>query len=404
MASDSETDLRAMFAPFAINGLSLRNRFVMPGMQRGWCEAGIPQPELAAYYRQRAEGGIALIISEACAIDQPSATQGPKYAWLTEAATEAWRACVAGAHAGGARFFLQLWHEGAVRREGGDGPHAAHATISPSGYLKPGVPYGRAATADELVAIRDAYVRGARTAQAIGADGVEVHGCHGYLLDQFLWEGVNLRDDGYGGPDLRDRVRFPAEIVAAIRAAVGPDFPISFRLSQWKEIDYTAKIARNPEELRTIVTALRDAGVDMFHVSTRRFYTPEWAGSDLGLAGWVKSMTDAAVCAVGSVGLTTDITDNFGEVDSAHDIEPGLRELGRRFDRGDFDLVSVGRSSIGDSDWVRKVQAGAYADIRIFQQEHLALQAFDNTPYKAEAFRELREAEAARHVRDTITE
>jgi len=395
-----DIDLRELFTAFTINGLALRNRFIMPGMQRGWCQEGRPGPQLADYYRERSAGEVALIITEACAVDHPSATQGPYYGWMRPDTTDAWRKCVAAAHDGGARMFVQLWHEGAIRKEGGSGPYAQHPTLSPSGYLRPGLRNGRAATTQELKEIREAYVRSALLAREVGADGIEVHAAHGYLLDQFLWAGTNVREDGYGGADIRNRVRFPAEIVASLRAALGRDFPISFRFSQWKEIDFTAKVAQNPDELRAMISALRAAGVDMFHVSTRRFHVPEWAGSDLGLAGWVKSMTDAAVCAVGSVGLGADIMESAeGTRAVEHQLAFGLGELQRRFARGDFDLVCVGRSHISDPAWVRKVRERRYSEIRLFKREHLERPGRDNTPHVAPAFVEARKAEALRDAR-----
>ena len=201
---------------------------------------------------------------------------------------------------------------------------------------------------------------------------MEVHACHGYLLDQFLWPGTNQRADRYGGPALADRATFPAEVVAAIRAAAGPDFPISVRLSQWKEADYDAKIAATRGELGQLVTLLRSAGADLFHVSTRRFWTPEWEGSDLGLAGWVKSLTDAPVIAVGSVGLDVDVMATLtGSAEARPTGSRAIEDLVRRFQRGDFDLVSVGRSLIGDPDWVAKMRDGRAADIRPFRRADL---------------------------------
>jgi 2,4-dienoyl-CoA reductase-like NADH-dependent reductase (Old Yellow Enzyme family) len=398
--SEQDLDLAPLFTPLQVNGVTLANRFVMPGMQRGWCEAGAPGQKLADYYRERALGGVSLITTEACAIDHASATQGPYYGRLQQRTMDAWARCVDAAHEGGASIFFQLWHEGAIRREGGNGPYAEHPTISPSGYIRPGVTNGRAATGDELESVRDAFVRSARLARDAGADGVEVHAAHGYLLDQFLWAGSNQRDDGYGGASIADRVRFPAEVVAAVRAELRADVPISLRFSQWKETDFAARIVDTPQELRIMIDALRAAGVDMFHVSTRRFFTPEWEGSDLGLAGWVKSMTDAAVCAVGSVGLDTDIMQSAeGELDIAHQLVPNLRELRRRFDRGDFDLISVGRSNISDPDWVRKVRDGAFDQIRMFRRDHLKRPNQDNTPYVAEAFVSARKEAALADVK-----
>lgn len=400
MSSEPKLNLEPMFQPFQLNGIRLANRFVMPGMQRGWCHEGSPDARLADYYRARAAGGVGLIITEACAVDHDSATQGPYYGRITEKTLDGWQDCVLAAHAGGAAMLVQLWHEGSIRRSGGDGPYAEFPTLSPSGLIQPGNPNGRAATSAELAEIREAFVHSALLAKSIGAEGVEVHGAHGYLLDQFLWAGTNVRDDGYGGPDMAARARFPAEIVAAIRAATGPNFVISFRMSQWKEVDFSARVAETPDDLRIMIDLLTQAGVDMFHVSTRRFFTPEWPGSDRGLAAWVKSMTSAAVCAVGSVGLSTDIMQSTeGGMQTTSELEASLSQLAHRFDRGDFDLIAVGRSNISDPDWVSKVREGRFAEVRRFQREDLDRPGQDNTPNVAGSFLTARKAEAERDAR-----
>ncbi|MFO1409185.1 MAG: hypothetical protein U1F06_02225 [Steroidobacteraceae bacterium] len=361
------TGTAGLFSPLALGSLTLPNRFVMPGMQRGFCRDGEPLPELASYYARRAEGGVALIISEATAVDHPSATVQPSAARLNPATVAAWARCVEAVHAAGGRMLLQLWHEGGLRNNADGG------TISPSGLAHPGRAGGRAATADDLAAIRDAFVRSARLAQQAGADGVEVHAAHGYGLDQFLWAATNQRDDGYGGPDLRARARLPAEIVAAIRDACGPRFLISFRFSQWKENDYQARIAQTPEELAQLLARLRAAGVDVFHASTRRFWTPEWDGSDLSFAGWTRRLGGLPTITVGSVGLDRDVMESFHAADEPElRLDFALTELTRRFERGDFDLVAVGRSLIADPDWVRKFQAGDFGTVRAFRKADVA--------------------------------
>lgn len=362
-------DLEPLFTPFTIKGLKLPNRFVMPGMQRQWCDDGVPQPRLAEYYRQRVEGGVGLIITESCAVDHPSSTQTPMFCRINDSTMGAWQRCFDAVNRAGGRMLLQLWHEGAMRKEGGDGYYSQFPTLSPSGLVHAGKPNGRSASIEDLDAIREAFVRGALAAKELGAAGVEVHACHGYLLDQFLWAETNRRTDGYGGDDIHDRVRFPAEIVAAIRAAVGDDFPISFRFSQWKEVNYKARIAPAPEDLRTMLAILRAAGVDVFHASARYFWIPEWPDSEWGIAGWTKSMTDVPVIAVGSVGLDTDVMDNFFGKEAKSTGEAGLQELLRRFNNREFDLISVGRSLIGDPAWVHKVREGRLSEIRMFTKK-----------------------------------
>jgi 2,4-dienoyl-CoA reductase-like NADH-dependent reductase (Old Yellow Enzyme family) len=365
-------DVSPLFEPFELGRLVLRNRFVMPGMQRGWVEGERPLPRMADYYRRRVEGGVSLVISEACAIDHDVSTGQAAAAFIDDSTAGAWATCVDAVHAAGGHMLIQLWHEGAMRKEGVGGRRPDLPTLSPSGLVYEGRENGVAATAEDLEEIKAAFVRSALAAREAGADGIEVHGAHGFLIDEFLWAETNRRTDGYGGPDLRARLRFPTEVVAAIRNAIGPDPVISFRFSQWKEVDYEARICETPEELGTMLQTLRSAGVDMFHASARYFSRPAWSGSDLGLAGWCKSLTDAAVVTVGSVGLNVDImTSILGEEETRLDLEPTLGELVRRFGRGEFDLVAVGRSNISDPEWVRKIRDGRHSEVRAFSKDDI---------------------------------
>ena len=367
----SDLDLSPLFTPFKMGSITLPNRFVLPGMQRQWCEDGAPLPKLGEYYRRCIEGGAALVISESCGVDHPSATQVPIFCRLTPATADAWAGCVREVKAAGGLMLMQLWHEGAIRTEGGEGPWAQYPTLSPSGLAHAKKPNGRAATTEELTEIRDAFIRSAILAKEIGVDGVEVHAAHGYLLDQFLWAETNRRTDGYGGDDIRDRARLPAEIVAGIRERLGPDFVISFRFSQWKEVNYSARVAESPDDLAVMLTILRKAGVDAFHASARRFWVPEWTDSDLGIAGWTKSLTDAPVIAVGSVGLDIDVMENFFGKDAKPTGKEGMRDLVRRFGNGEFDLISIGRGHIGDQGIVNKIRAGRFDEIRPFTRHDL---------------------------------
>jgi 2,4-dienoyl-CoA reductase-like NADH-dependent reductase (Old Yellow Enzyme family) len=360
-------DITPLLQPLRVANLLLRNRFVMPGMQRAWCVDGAPTDRLVEYYRQRALGGTALVISEATAVDHPSSASNRMFGRIGAATAAGWRSCVDAVHEAGALMFLQLWHAGAVDTGGAD-TAPGFVALSPSGLAHPDTPFGRAASAAELADIKRAFVRGAVVARDIGADGVEIHACHGYLLDQFLWPEINLRTDRYGGPSIAGRATFPAEVVQAVREATGPDFVISVRISQWKEADYGAKIVSSAAELGELVSILRSSGADVFHVSTRWFWTPEWEGSDLGLAGWVKSVTDAPVIAVGSVGLDVDVMATLTGTEARPTGVSRIEDLVRRFRRGDFDLVSVGRSLIADADWVAKMRDGRSAEVRPFRR------------------------------------
>jgi 2,4-dienoyl-CoA reductase-like NADH-dependent reductase (Old Yellow Enzyme family) len=364
-------DTSPLFTSFTLNKVTLPNRFVLPGMQRGWCKDGAPTDLLDNYYCRRVEGGAGLIISESVAVDHRTSTKSRMFAWLTDRTLDSWARCTGRVKAAGGHMLFQLWHEGAMRKDRPNDLPSDHPTLSPSGIAHRDKFVGRAFTGDELIEIKEAFVRSARLAQAAGADGVEVHAAHGYLLDQFLWPVTNRREDGYGGDDIADRVRFPAEIVAGIRAACGPDFIISIRYSQWKEDDYDAKIVNSSEELGIMLTALREAGVNVLHASTRYFWKPEWEGSDLNFAGWSRKLSGLPVITVGSVGLNIDIMDSLRGAEVEGRVEQGVAELVRRFDAKEFDLVSVGRSQIGDPDWVNKVREGRYIEVRTFKRSDL---------------------------------
>jgi 2,4-dienoyl-CoA reductase-like NADH-dependent reductase (Old Yellow Enzyme family) len=357
-----------LFTGFRCKNLKLKNRFVMPAMQRGRCNNGRPSPQMVEYYRRRVEGGIALVIGESAAVNHPSSTQQEAAATLFGPALNGWKECIDTVNQAGGSMLLQLWHEGAVRKElSPDRP-----SLSPSGLVQAGKRNGRAATLSELDEIKAAFVEAALAAQSIGAAGVEVHAAHGYFLDLFLWEQTNQRNDGYGGSDIRHRVRYLTEIIADIRKVVGSEFIISLRFSQWKEVDFEAKIVNTPEQLKTMLTILRSAGVDIFHVSTQNIFKSEWPGqSSMGLAGWTKSLTDAPVIAVGSVGLDTELMDNLFGKDASPTGQKGLQAVEQRLANGEFDLVSVGRAVIGDADWVNKVQQGRWSQMKPFCRDDM---------------------------------
>jgi 2,4-dienoyl-CoA reductase-like NADH-dependent reductase (Old Yellow Enzyme family) len=366
-------ELDILFTPQRAGGLVLRNRFVMPGMQRGFMSDGSPTPKMVDYMRRCAAGGVGLIISESTSPDHPSAYWQPIMGRLEPGTLAAWRPVVDAVHGEGAAFLLQLWHPGAMRKVAEGHPLASFPALSPSGLIQAGRAHGRAMTRQDLQELKLAYVRAAQQAQQLGADGVEVHSAHGYLLDQFLWAETNQRDDEYGGRTLAERARYSAEIVAAIRAAVGPDFVISYRFSQFKEVDYGAVVAAGPEDLKDMLTLLRARGVDLFNVSSRRFHKPEWPDSEhpqFTIAEWVKSMTDAVVMTCGSVGVNVEMFANLfdDEEPSELTLERDLQFLAERVRRGTLDLVGVGRMHIANNDFVKKVREGRYRELALFNK------------------------------------
>ena len=118
--------------------------------------------------------------------------------------------------------------------------------LDPLGLAALSHPFGRTMTTAEIDA-------------TIGPDGIEIHGAHGYLSDQFLWLKTDARNDSWGG-SATGRMRFAAELVRTVKATTAPDFPLSLRLSQWKQLDYAARLAIDPGELAALVKALANAG------------------------------------------------------------------------------------------------------------------------------------------------
>ncbi|UVO12208.1 NADH:flavin oxidoreductase [Mycobacterium sp. SVM_VP21] len=341
-----------LFQPLAVRSLTVPNRFAMAPMTRQAAPGGIPGSDVAEYYRRRAAGGVGLIITEGIRLPDPAA--GFPVSVPTLAGDEVlagWRRVVDGVHAEGATIAAQLWHQGIERRDD-DGVEP----VGPSGIDGRGERRGRALRTDELPEIAALYATSAATARNLGFDAVEIHGAHGYLLDEFFWERTNRRTDGYGG-SLAARTRFPAEVVAAVRAAVGPEYPIIFRFSQWKGTDYAASIAEDPTQLQELLTPLVEAGVDALHPSTRRHYAPGFPDHDgeLSLAGWTKKVTGVPVIAVGSVGLETQFrSEKRGEVIAPAPVD----RLVEQFDAGEFDVVAIGRALLADPAWVNRLRDG----------------------------------------------
>ncbi|MFC4779214.1 NADH:flavin oxidoreductase [Paenibacillus sp. GCM10023252] len=365
--SSNTKQVQALFAPFHSANLSLDNRIVMAPMTRGFSPGGVPGQDVADYYRRRAENGVGLIVTEGTLINHPAA--GGSKSWPNfygEEALQGWANVVSSVHQAGGRIVPQLWHIG-VTRPPGTGAHPEAVTVSPSGYNLAGEHVGEPLSEGEIADLIAAYAQAAADAKRIGFDGLELHGAHGYLIDQFFWGVTNRRTDRFGG-DLLGRTTFAAEIIKACRAAVGPDFPIILRYSQWKSDAYDAKLADTPAELERFLKPLTEAGVDIFHCSTRRFWEPEFEGdTELNLAGWTKKLTGKPTITVGSVGLDAEFTKLFKEGKGAE--TASLEGLLERLSRGEFDLVAVGRALLNDPTWVDKIREGRDDEVLPFTPE-----------------------------------
>ncbi|MGG4143729.1 NADH:flavin oxidoreductase [Paenibacillus algorifonticola] len=365
-----ETHLtEALFQPYTIHNLTIPTRIVMAPMSRGFSPNGVPGPNVAAYYRRRAENGVGLIVTEGTVINHPAATSEPTLPHIYgEAALNGWAEVVRQVHEAGGKIFPQIWHMG-IARPAGSQPNPDVLSISPSGLDLDGKKVGEPMTAEEIANVIQSYVDAAVNAQKIGFDGIELHGAHGYLIDQFLWGQTNVRTDRYGGNRMK-RTQFAVEVIQAIRAAVGPDYPIALRISQWKMNDYNAKLVDTPEQLKQLLHVFVQAGVDIFHCSTRRFWEPEFEGSELNFAGWVKKLSGKTTITVGSVGLDTDYVSLYTEGKGAGHTD--IDALLERLSNDEFDLVAVGRALLGDPEWAVKIREGRLNELQAFKPEVLA--------------------------------
>lgn len=359
-----------LFQPFHLGSLQLRNRIVMAPMTRSFSPNNVPNAQVVEYYRRRAAGGVGLIITEGTCIGHKTASGYADVPFIAgEAALAGWKQVVDAVHATGGKIAPQLWHVGAVRRPGIE-PGGDLPGYGPSGMGVPGKATGHVMTREDIDEVVTAFAQAAKDAKAIGFDAVEIHGAHGYLIDQFFWSETNHRSDEYGG-DMVRRSRFAIEIIRAVRAAVGPDFPVVLRWSQWKQQNYAARLVATPQQLAEFLQPLSEAGVDIFHCSTRRFWEPEFAGSELNLAGWTRKLTGKPAITVGSVGLSNEFLPRPGEKNFQAAEPASLDNLLQRLEQQEFDLVAVGRAMIANPDWANKVRSGRFNELVPYQQTAL---------------------------------
>lgn len=347
----------SLFSPFSYKNLQLNNRVVMAPMTRAQSDNGVPTELIANYYARRAASDVGLILSEGTVINRPASKNIQNIPdFYGEQALQGWKNVIDKVHQNGGKMGPQIWHVGDTR----------------SNKDYPIIPMENVATMS-IEDIQDAikqFALSAKSAKDLGFDCLEIHGAHGYLIDQFLWEVTNTRTDEYGGITLKERSRFAIEVVKAMRKAVGEDFTIIIRLSQWKQQDYNTKLATTPNEMEDWLLPLKEAGVDIFHCSQRRFWEPEFDGSDLNFAGWAKKLTGQPTITVGSVGLAGDFISAFSGKGSD---KADLSELLRRLDRQDFDLVAVGRALLSDYQWVTKIKEHRKEDLLDFSPTSLGV-------------------------------
>lgn len=334
-----------LFTPFTLGPHDLPNRLIVAPLTRvSATPDGCATEEMVDYYRRYARAGWGLIISEATYVDdrfsqgyfrQPGIVTAPQIS--------AWRRVTDAVHAAGGRIVQQLSHAGAL----GQGNPRTRQTVAPSPVRPAGeiarryrgmgpYPTPRALDTAEIADIIGAFARAAENALAAGFDGVEIHGANGYLIHQFLTPDSNQRDDDWGGP-LENRLRFPLDVVRAVRAAVPVDRILGLRLSQSRANDAAAVWQDGHAQARGVFTAMGQVPGIYLHVSSHTGCDPVFE-TGLSLAGLARRHSGHPVIANGRLDDST--------------------QAARLITHGEADLISLGKAAIADPDWPRKLAAG----------------------------------------------
>ena len=354
-----------LFEPYKIKNTLLRNRIAMAPMTRNQSPEGIPTNEVVSYYKRRAEADVGLIITEGVEVSHKASSAYPDVPRLdSEKARDGWKRVVGGIKEHDGAVIAQLWHCGGFRKLG-MGPNPEVPGHTASGLVRPGKRVAHAMSSEDIKETIDAFASDAKYCEEIGFDGVEIHGAHGYLIDNFFWRGTNEREDLYGG-SIEKRSQLAANIVKAIRSNVSNNFIVGLRFSQWKQQDYDAKLAASSEELLKLIKQPVDAGLDYLHSSMRRFWESEFEGSDENLAFWTKKLTGLPTISVGSVGLDSDFIDMSAPA-SPRNIDKAISDISNK----KYDMVAVGRALLADHEWVIKMREGRIKDIIPYTKEAL---------------------------------
>ena len=371
----------ALFTPWKIGNVEIKNRIVLCPMGGtslfGWMEPNHFDKEAAKFFLERANNNVGLIIPGIAPLKD---TLGGRWLWQNKKMFEELKSYMEEIHKTGAKLFVQLtagmgrsWaitdhvmllHKNpALRAIAKPILDTSYQLASPSELPARWAPEitTRALTVDEIEEIVEAFAKTAKLCKEAGVDGVEVHAVHeGYLLDQFTLKYTNKRTDEYGG-SFENRYRFATEVVTAIKAACGEDYPVSLRYSVESKVKdfgvgavpgetYT-EIGRDMEESEKAVKYLQDAGYDMLNADNGTYDSWYWAhppqympqNCNLEDVAHIKQFVDIPVVCAGRM-----------------DPETGAKAV----EEGRIDAVGVARQFLADSEWVTKLMEDRLEEIR----------------------------------------
>lgn len=342
------SDIDVLYTPARIGNLTLKNRFIQSPMHTRFAsEFGEVSEQIIGYLTQRARGGVSLIIIENTAVDwEVGRAAGNPVRIDQDVFVSGLSDLTEAVHREGCLVAAQLHHAGRQNSigntEGGVGPVGPSAVTSMAIGDEP-----RELTKEEIGVIVDQFASAARRAVDAGFDMVELHGSHGYLLTQFLSPQSNLRTDEYGG-SFENRARFPLEVVKAVREAVGPDYPISYRISLEER---TAGGMEADEGVQ--FCKLIEPYVDVFNVTAATYESMDsifmMQGVEpaqlLPLAAQVKAQVKKPVIGISRLGWA-------------------LETAAESVAKGELDFVALARTQLTDPMLVTKEHAGESARVR----------------------------------------
>jgi len=329
---------RLLFSPLKVGSMTVPNRIVVPGHYPAMRDPDtLPGDRLIAYWESKAKGGVGLICTGVWGV-HPTTLMVPS---RMPNALEKLKRAADTVKKYGTGFLVQLWHGGAQAASGLAGNQAWSASAAPRGGIG-SVPH--AMTKDEIKEVVDAFAWTAAEVKKAGVDGVELHGAHGYLFNQFMSPLTNKRTDEYGG-DLERRMRFTLEVIDAVREAVGNDFVVGIRFNgdEFTPGGYTL------EDMKIMAKMMADTGkLDYLNVSTGYLLTiaPMYfpPGHSVYLAASIKEVVDLPVCCIGRI----------------NDPVQAEKILAER----QADLVAMNRATICDPEFPNKAREGRIEEIR----------------------------------------
>ena len=333
--------LKRLFTPVAIGSIELTNRIVMPAVHLNYTPEGFVTDRLVHFYVERATGGVGLIIVGGCPVDE-YAGAGFMLSLSDDRFIPSLQRLTQAVHQEGVPIAAQLYHAGRYSHSALIGRQAIAPSAVESRFTRE---TPREMTQADIERTVGNFAQAARRARGAGFDAVEISGSAGYLICQFLSPLTNRRQDGYGG-DWENRMRFALEVVGAMRKAVGPDYPVIFRVAG---NDFMAGGNTN-QEARLLAQALEGAGVDAINVT----------------GGWHETRVPQLTMAVPR-GAFSYLAQGVKQVvhipviSSNRYSDPLLADKVLR--QGSADLIALGRPLIADPEWPRKAREGHLDEI-----------------------------------------